>query len=321
MTPTPARIRAGLHGAEQRRPLYSRFPPLYVVAHPWLKAAARRVFAVRQGRTDALVHAYLERFDDLPAADGAPVPLLLTHDIDTAAGYATLPRLLEVEESLGLASLSLVVTHRYRWDPARLRAWRERGHRFGIHDTTHDNQLAFLPAARVSDRIVLAQTALGDLDAGAFRAPAFLRSAALYEGIAGRVRLDLSSIDSALLWPHPGDGIGTPFPVRHAGLVCAPTTLPRDGELIALGLSEPAMVDLVSEKAERLWRVGAPAVLLTHPDPGFTDSVDRIRAYAELLRRLVESGRFAPVAPDQCVERLAAYARIDVPAGETAGVA
>jgi hypothetical protein len=33
----------------------------------------------------------------------------------------------------------------------------------------------------------------------------------------------------------------------------------------------------------QLWRVGAPAVLLTHPDPGFTDSRERIEAYAAIL--------------------------------------
>ncbi len=283
---------AGLHGVEQKRPLYSRIPALYFVTPAWVKLAARSAFAARQGRVDGLIQRYLGFLDRVPAGDGRPAPLLLTHDVDTAEGLARLPRLLAVEEALGLSSLVLLVTHRYAWDRAAMTRLRDRGHAFGVHDTTHDNRLAYLPPAAVRRRIAEAQAALGSLDSGAFRAPAFLRSASLYEGIADRVRVDLSTNDAALVWPHPGDGLGSPFPVRYRGVACAPTTLPRDGELLALGLDREATLDLCRRKAAQLARVGAPAVLLTHPDPTFTDTTERLETYGLLLEQLRASGQF-----------------------------
>jgi hypothetical protein len=300
----PAPSLAGLHGLAQKRPLYSRVPGLYFLAPAWVKLAARSVFAARQGRIEALVRRYLGVLEDVPDGDGRPVPLLLTHDVDTEAGLATLPRLLAVEESLGLASLTFVVTHRYAWSPAALAALAGRGHAFGVHDTTHDNRLAYLPPAAVEARIARAQEALGPLDTGAFRAPAFLRSASLYEGIERRVRIDFSTIDSALVWPHPGDGLGSPFPVRYRRLTVVPTTLPRDGELLALGLDRAATLDLCRRKAEQLARVGAPAVLLTHPDPTFTDTDRRIDAYGALLAWLRASGRFHLASPAETLAEL-----------------
>lgn len=288
---------AGLHGVGQRRPLYSRIPALYFATPAWVKRAARSAFAVRQGRVDALIRRYLSFLDGAPPGDGRPVPLLLTHDVDTAEGLAALPRLLAVEEALGLSSLVLLVTHRYAWDPVVLARLAERGHAFGVHDTTHDNRLAYLPPPVVEARIGQAQAALGTLDCGAFRAPAFLRSPNLYEGIHRRVRVDLSTNDSALVWPHPGDGLGSPFPVRYRRMACVPTTLPRDGELLALGLDREATLDLCRRKAAQLVRAGAPAVLLTHPDPTFTATVERLETYGRLLEQLRGSGLFRLAPP------------------------
>jgi hypothetical protein len=181
---------------------------------------------------------------------------------------------------------------------------RDRGHAFGVHDTTHDNRLAYLPPAAVRARIAEAQAALGSLDTGAFRAPAFLRSPSLYEGIADRVRVDLSTNDAALVWPHPGDGLGSPFPIRYRGVVCAPTTLPRDGELLALGLDREATLDLCRRKAAQLARVGAPAVLLTHPDPTFTDTAERLETYGLLLEQLRAGGQFRLAPPAETLADL-----------------
>jgi hypothetical protein len=305
---------AGLHGADQRRPLYSRFPALYFVTPAWVKRAARSAFAARQGRIERLIARYLDVLERAPEGDGRPVPLVLTHDVDTAEGLATLPRLLAVEESLGLASLTFVVTHRYAWSREPLASWAERGHAFGVHDTTHDNRLAYLEPADVERRIARAQAALGPLDSGAFRAPAFLRSPSLYEGMARRVRVDFSTNDAALVWPHPGDGLGSPFPVRHRSLTVVPTTLPRDGELLALGLDRAATLDLCRRKAAQLARVGAPAVLLTHPDPTFTDTARRIDAYGELLAWLRSSGRFQLTAPADALAELQRRATCEVAA-------
>jgi len=311
MIPAPRPSLSGLFGADQKRPLYSRLPGLYFATPPGVKSMMRWLLGARRGGSEALIRQYLGRLDQVPTGEGRPVPMLFTHDVDTAEGYANLPRLLRVEESLGLASLTFLVTHRYGWDAALLASFQERGHRFGVHDTTHDNRLAYLPIAEIRDRVRRAKEALGPLDSGAFRAPAFLRSAALYEGICDLVRLDFSSNDWALLWPHPGDGVGTPFPLRYRRAVCVPTTLPRDGEMLALGLDAAGRLDLLKRKATELWRVDAPAVLLTHPDPTFTDSEARIAAYADFLRWARDSGAFQLLPPAECLKELEGRARIE----------
>jgi hypothetical protein len=76
-----------------------------------------------------------------------------------------------------------------------------------------------------------------------------------------------------------------------------PTTLPRDGELLALGLDREATLDLCRRKAAQLVRAGAPAVLLTHPDPTFTATVERLETYGRLLEQLRGSGLFRLAPP------------------------
>ena len=93
-----------------------------------------------------------------------------------------------------------------------------------------------------------------------------------------------------------------------------PTTLPRDGELLALGLDRAATLDLCRRKASQLARVGAPAVLLTHPDPTFTDTARRIDAYGELLAWLRSSGRFQLTAPADALAELQRRATCEVAA-------
>ena len=70
---------AGLHGADQRRPLYSRFPALYFATPAWVKRAARSAFAARQGRIERLIARYLDVLERAPEGDGRPVPLVLKH--------------------------------------------------------------------------------------------------------------------------------------------------------------------------------------------------------------------------------------------------
>lgn len=305
---------AGLYGATQRRPLYSRFPSLYFHVPAWVKSLARASFASRQGSSGVLVERYLARLATFPPGDGRPVPVLLTHDADTLSGYRALDRLLAVEEALGLRSVTFLVTHRYRWDRAHVTELHGRGHWFGVHDTTHDNQLAYLEPSAIEERIRIAQHALGPLDCGAFRTPAYLRTPALYRGIAGCVRFDFSSNDAALLWPHPGDGLGSPFPVRHFGMVCVPTTLPRDGELLALGIAPAESMRVLQRKGEELARVGAPVVMLTHPDPGFTDTEERIAGYRDFLAWMKASRLFAFSPPGQCFDELARRATVELAA-------
>lgn len=299
----------GLYGCDQRRPLHSRMGFLYFAVPPVLRALARSILMRGRGSANGLAAEYLSRLPARVASPTTRVPLLLTHDVDTQEGMRKLPALLDLEARNGFASLSFLVTHRYSLADELMARAVAQGHRFAIHDTYHDNRIAYLSPEQVRNRIRQAKERLGSNGISAFRSPAFLRSKSLYEGLRGEIDFDFSASDWALAWPHPGDGLKTPFPVRLGKLVCIPTNLPRDGEMLALGMKPKQMRALVQSKATQLAAVGAPAIFLAHPDPGFTDTPERLEWYGSLLGWFRESGFFEIRGPDETLEAIRAASR------------
>jgi hypothetical protein len=97
-------------------------------------------------------------------------------------------------------------------------------------------------------------------------------------------------------------------------MVVAPTTLPRDGELLALGLDREATLDVCRRKAGQLARVGAPVVMLTHPDPTFTDTPARMETYGDFLAWLRSDARFRLLSPAETLVDLAIRATVELAA-------
>ena len=74
--------------------------------------------------------------------DGAPSAVILTHDVETAAGLAACGWLMDTDETHGIrASFQIVPEGRYEIPPGVLDEIRRRGFEVNVHDLNHDGRL------------------------------------------------------------------------------------------------------------------------------------------------------------------------------------
>jgi peptidoglycan/xylan/chitin deacetylase (PgdA/CDA1 family) len=214
---------------------------------------------------------------------------LLSHDIDTLAGMKNVPRLMELEARYGIKSAYYFVTHRYPLDHGLLKALQDQRHEIGVHDFNHDNRIAFLPPTEIRRRFDTCRRALKDFEINGFRSPAFIVTPGLRDVIGEYFEYDSSWPDVSLAFPKLGFGCYRWFPYRHPEakgkcLLELPVTLPRDGELRALRYSPSQIGDLWVKKLEAIKEAAGLAFLLTHPEPGFSDSPEMLDALEKVLK-------------------------------------
>ena len=88
--------------------------------------------------------------------EGAPACLIMTHDVETAAGRDFIPELIDLDASYGIrASYQVVPEGRYTIPDKSIQQIQARGCEFNVHDLSHDGQLyqkfeIFLEPARKS---------------------------------------------------------------------------------------------------------------------------------------------------------------------------
>ncbi len=279
------------------RPLWS-----YLPIHPHrLPAGLRAIARRRLARSDAGIPIHpldflidwLDLVLGTMLGEGDPkgeLVLVLSHDVDTAAGLDALGRLLEVEERAGVRSCSFVVSGRFPLDERFLDQVRRRGFEIGHHDHSHDYRTAYLPERTIEARFAAARSFLERYDVRGFRAPGWYRTEGLLRVTKRHFAYD-SSFPSWRTIPKP-NGCLTRRPFVLGDLPIVPLTLPPDGELLARGLS--------TESVQRVWREHVAFIrkrrgrsslvhLLTHPEPGFTSSTALIDAYAEFVQQLAEA--------------------------------
>ncbi len=285
------------------RPLVSRLP-----FHPhrlpsFARALGRRMWGRRGGRAGRQVYPRWPVEPSLeiwravvraagreagPAGvtwpEGADYGLILSHDVDTAAGQRNAPALAEIEESLGFRSAWFLPADNFALD---FDLWRElgrRGHEIACHGLKHDFKLAYLPRNALAGRLDEALAVLARLKPTGFRSPGFFRTPALIDALAGRFGYDSSIPDTRSL-PAP-NGCAAIRPFKLGGLTQLPVTLPPEGEMMALGYDRTARAGIWAAKANWIARRGGLVHLLTHPDPGFTDRPAELELYRNFLAEL-----------------------------------
>ena len=213
--------------------------------------------------------------------EGKRFALVLTHDVDSAGGLQRAAEIAEEETRRGLRSCWYVVGADEPLDDDALAALRAGGHEIGLHDAHHDNRGPFLGPAELGRRL----DEVGDLvrrhEIRGYRSPTLLRTDAMYEALSGRFAYDSSMPDTGLLPQR--NGCATVFPLAWGGVPVVPLTLPSDGQLISLGLSGEEIFARWVEKAEWVARVGGVAMILTHPEPGFSAEPEPRAAYLRFL--------------------------------------
>jgi peptidoglycan/xylan/chitin deacetylase (PgdA/CDA1 family) len=218
---------------------------------------------------------------------GEPIPRLaawpgghswafvLTHDVETAAGYQAVSRLLDIETERGLRSAWYLVPERdYAVDDGFVKAMKESGFEIGVHGLLHDGR--DLDPGWLGKRLPAMHRYAERWGATGFRSPATHRNWDVMAGLG--FDYDSSYCDVARYEPQPG-GCCWWFPFFIDRLVELPITMPMDHSLFEVLRQSDGAVWL--EKAAFLRERGGMALLLTHPDYMLDDW--RLAAYEELL--------------------------------------
>jgi len=213
-----------------------------------------------------------------------PVPVVLTHDIDSAEGLKNLvERFLPVEESAGARSTNFVVPCAWPVDEGLVAAIVGRGHEIGVHGYDHSNLTPFADAGERRRRLD-APLAFANRHGGAgYRAPSLLRTRALLRDLASRYKYDSSIPTSGGLFPVPNNGCASARPWLVEGIMELPLSMPRDGSLRFLGYSPDQIATLWIECADLIARSHGIVVLLTHCERRFSGGDAMFGAYRRLL--------------------------------------
>ena len=266
-----------------------------------LQIALRRRYAGVQGRSgfprwpaETALHDLVDRVLGWAAdAAGAPLPylapwpdghswaLVLTHDVEKAAGRDAIDRVRAVEAAVGVRSSWNLVPERYEVSDALVARLRSVGCEVGVHGLRHDGRdLESLPT--LQRRLPRMRAWAERWGAVGFRAPATHR---VWEWMP-RLGFDYDSSypDTDPYEPMPG-GCCTWLPFFNEDLVELPITLVQDHTTF-----------IILRRDERLWHEktgllrerGGMALLITHPDYLTGDAA--LAAY----RRFLETHRDDP---------------------------
>ena len=210
--------------------------------------------------------------------EGRRSALVLTHDIETAAGQAFVPVLAALEERLGFRSSFNFVAERYPLDGGLIRDLSNRGFEVGVHGLKHDGHL-FRSREEFERRARKINGHLRGLGAVGFRAPLTHREPEWMQSL--NVEYDLSFFDTDPYEPIPG-GTMSIWPFQLGRFVELPYTLPQDFTLF----------QVVRESSPRLWlektaflaRFFGMALVNTHPD--YLKEEGRLDTYSAFLEEM-----------------------------------
>jgi hypothetical protein len=261
---------------------------------------SRRRFAFIQSRSsfprwpvETCLHDFFDlMFAILADVAGAPIPyiapwpkdydwaLVLTHDVEQAAGLLAMDPVLEVEQAHGLRSAWNLVPRRYDIDLERVLSLTTRGFEVGVHGLYHDGRDLESPSTW-SRRLPEAHDAAALWGATGFRSAALHRDWDMMRQL--ELDYDTSYPDTDPFEPQDG-GCCTWLPFFNGEMVELPLTLPQDHTLfVILGQhDETAWVD----KAEFLRARGGLAVIDTHPDYLIDERI--FTAYVRFLDRFAD---------------------------------
>jgi hypothetical protein len=206
--------------------------------------------------------------------------VVLTHDVESPAGFERMEVMAELEERFGFRSAWNLPLDQYPIDWRRVQRLRRRGFEFGAHGLRHDGML-FRSRLHFLDLAPRVQALAFEHGLRGFRSPSTLRNARWL----GEMDFDHDSsfADTDPFEPQPG-GSCSIFPYFIGGLVELPYTLAQDHTLINLLRRDP--VPIWMDKVNWLAARGAMILALTHPD--YSAAGRGLYAYSELLRRLAD---------------------------------
>ena len=213
-----------------------------------------------------------------PWPDGASWALVLTHDVETAAGLNAMDAVLDLERSLDLrSSWNFVPRRNYDVTTDRVTELVAEGFEVGVHGLYHDGR-DLESASVLRDRLPGIRAAADKWNAVGFRAPATQRDWELTPSLG--FDYDCSYPDTDPFEPQPG-GCCTWLPFFNGEVVELPLTMPQDHTLFVI-LRQPDEQCWI-DKADFLRDRGGMALIDTHPDYLMDEHI--LTAYRKLLER------------------------------------
>jgi hypothetical protein len=191
--------------------------------------------------------------------DGRSWALVLTHDVETAAGYRDMDLLRSLERPRGYRSSWNFVAGRYEVDDETVRSLQDGGCEVGVHGLRHDGR--DLDQRLMDERLPTMWEHARRWNAVGFRSPSTHRDWELMPGLG--FSYDSSYPDTDPYEPQPG-GCCSFLPYFNRETVELPITLPQDHTLFTI-LQRPD-ADVWLRKARHIRDRGGMALVLTHPD-------------------------------------------------------
>ena len=221
--------------------------------------------------------------------DGHRYALVLTHDVEQAAGQAHVGMIATWNNILGFRSSFNFVAERYPIDHGLVKDLRSRGFEVGLHGIAHDGKLFSSRHAFDREAAQINQY-IHNWNVAGFRAPMTHRNPEWMQAL--NVEYDSSFFDTDPYEVMPGGTMSIwPFFLGH--FIELPYTLPQDHTLmVILGERTPRLwLDKVAFVAQ--WR--GMALINTHPD--YLREPGHLAIYEGFLTAMREQGGYWHALP------------------------
>jgi hypothetical protein len=213
--------------------------------------------------------------------EGAPSALVLTHDVETAAGRDFTSTLMELDASYGFrASIQVVPEKRYEVPDSYVQDIRGRGFEFNVHDLNHDGNL-YRERAEFLRRAEKINGYIRKYKASGFRSGAMYRNLDWYD--AFEFSYDMSVPNVAHLEPQRG-GCCTVMPYFVGRILEIPLTTSQDYSVFQI-LNDYS-IDLWKEQVDLILQRNGLISFISHPD--YLIEMRARAVYLKLLRYLRE---------------------------------
>lgn len=204
--------------------------------------------------------------------------LILTHDVETQEGFGNIPKIIELENSLGFKSSWNIVPYKYKIDQGIIDSIRDAGHEIGIHGYNHDGRLyyskkIFLKRAQHINKAIDKYRAVG------FRSPSMHRNLEWLQEL--NIVYDASCFDYDPFQPFPG-GTGSIWPFIAGKFVELPYTTPQD--YVVFNFLRRTDISIWREKIH--WLLDNRGMILTLFHPDYLIEKAHFETYRNLLEFL-----------------------------------
>ena len=192
---------------------------------------------------------------------GAPSCLMMTHDVETAAGRDFTPKLMDLDDSYGIkASFQVIPEKRYAVSDEFVSEIRNRGYEFNIHDLNHDGNL-YRERSEFLRRAAKINSYVHQYNSRGFRAGAMYRNEEWYS--AFEFSYDMSVPNVAHLEPLRG-GCCTVMPYFIGKILELPLTAAQDYSL--LHILNDYSIDLWKQQINLIRERNGLISFIAHPD-------------------------------------------------------